>query len=208
MAEQQIPSFEADVLTLKTRQGDPAHPPAPTRDGPGTTALLESPPALAVAGETDMEFYRRKQNRVAIRSSTDDELVAVIEIVSAANKSGRRAVEQFVEKAAALLQSDVHLMLLDVQPRTPRDPDGIHGVLWEYVAGEAYAAPAGKPFTFASYEAGPRIRAYVQHAAVAEPLPEMPLFLKPGGHIPLALESMYQAAYANVPGRWRAVLEE
>jgi hypothetical protein len=35
----------------------------------------------------------------------------------------------------------------------------------------------------------------------------MPLFLEPGGHVLVPLEATYQAAFAAMPRRWRAVLE-
>jgi hypothetical protein len=36
---------------------------------------------------------------------------------------------------------------------------------------------------------------------------EMPLFLKAGGHVPVALESTYQSAWEAVPRRWRSVID-
>ena len=34
-----------------------------------------------------------------------------------------------------------------------------------------------------------------------------PLFLQPGGHVPVALEETYQSAWRAVPRRWRSVIE-
>ncbi len=51
------------------------------------------------------------------------------------------------------------------------------------------------------------VRAFVEPVAVGDVLPEMPLFLKPGGHVPVALESTYQSAWEAVPRRWRSVIE-
>jgi hypothetical protein len=39
------------------------------------------------------------------------------------------------------------------------------------------------------------------------PLPDMPVFLRPGGHVPLPLEATYTSAYDAVPARWRRVIE-
>lgn len=66
-----------------------------------------------------------------------------------------------------------------------------------------------RPLTLAAYEtdAGFAIRAYVQHVAVGEPLPEMPLFLEPNGCVQAPLETTYQTAFAAMPRRWRRVLE-
>jgi hypothetical protein len=66
-----------------------------------------------------------------------DHLVAIVEIVSKGNKSGRKAFDDFVRKAAELMGHQVHLLILDLQPPTSRDPQGIHGAIWDEVAGQA-----------------------------------------------------------------------
>jgi hypothetical protein len=42
-----------------------------------------------LGGETDLEFYRRKQNVVAVRHVGGDRLVAIVEIVSPGPFRGR-----------------------------------------------------------------------------------------------------------------------
>src|SRR5207244_2938567 len=113
----------------------------------------------------------------------------------------------FVEKAADMLDKQVHLLLVDLFPPGRRDPQGIHGAIWEEVAGREYTAPTDKPLTLASYESGPSVRAYVVHAAVGDQLADMPLFLEPGAQVPIPLEATYQTAFAAVPRRWQRVLE-
>jgi hypothetical protein len=61
--------------------------------------------------------------------------------------------------------------------------------------------------TLAAYETGTSVRAYVVHVAVGQALPEMPLFLEPRQAVMVPLEVTYQAAFADVPQRWRRVLE-
>ncbi len=51
------------------------------------------------------------------------------------------------------------------------------------------------------------MRAFVEAVAVGDSLKEMPLFLRPGGHVPVALDSTYQSAWEAVPRRWRSVIE-
>jgi len=80
-----------------------------------------------------------------------------------------------------------------------------HGWI-EALTAEEYEAPPGKPLTLAAYEADEGVRAFVESVAVGDTLPEMPLFLKPGGHVPVALESTYQAAWDAVPRRWQLVI--
>jgi hypothetical protein len=212
LAEQFASKFGPDVLTLQevaTRNGagGPAAHPGSNSGGGGGTALLVSPPRIRFVGETDMEFYRRKQNVVAVRHVSGDRIVAMIEIVSPGNKLGQKAFDKFVEKAAALLGQGIHLLLVDLQPRTKRDPQGIHGAIWEAVTGQEYAAPGDKPFTLATYEADPSLRAFVEHVGVGDVLIDMPLFLEPGGHILVPLEATYQTAWAAVPRRWQRVVE-
>ena len=113
----------------------------------------------------------------------------------------------FVDKAAELLDLQIQLLIVDLHPPGKRDPNGIHGEIWEAIAGEEYAAPADKPFTLASYESQLDVKAYVVHAAVGDLLSGMPLFLEPGKAVEVPLEATYQAAFAEVPHRWKTVLE-
>ncbi len=64
-----------------------------------------------------------------------------------------------------------------------------------------------EPLTLASYNAGPPVKAWVEHLAVGHLWPEMPLFLQAERYVPVPLEATYQAAYEGVPTFWRNVLE-
>jgi hypothetical protein len=168
-------------------------------------ALIE--PQAAGYGP-DHEFHRRKQNVVAVRHVSGDSLVAIIEIVSTGNKAGRKAFDDFVRKAAESLSHQVHLLVVDLQPTTTRDPNGIHGAIWDEVAGDRYVRPGDKPLTVAAYESGAVARAFVEPMAVGDTLVNMPLFLEPGRYVAVPLEETYQTAFAAVPRRWRALLEQ
>jgi hypothetical protein len=174
----------------------------------GGVSVLLSPPKVRVVTETDMEFYRRKQNAVVVRHVSGDRIVAVVEIVSPGNKSSRHAMRSFLEKTTTLLDQGVHLLILDVHSPTPRDPQGIHGVIWEEISGQDYVAPTDKPLTLVGYESGLTVRAFVEPIAVGDALCDMPLFLEPGEYILTPLEATYQSAYAVFPRRWKAVLEK
>ncbi len=209
LAEQRAAGLGREVLTLEAAPGGRGGPPS-RRSEPAPTsgvALLTSPPRAGLTAETDMEFYRRKQNAVVVRHASDDRIVAMVEVVSPGNKSSRRAMRSFVEKAAELVDRGIHLLILDVHPPTPRDPQGLHGAIWEEISGQDYAAPAEKPVTLAAYESAETVRAYVERLAVADALPEMPLFLEPGAYVLVPLERTYQQAFAVFPRRWRVVLE-
>jgi hypothetical protein len=156
---------------------------------------------------TDMEFYRRKQNTVTVRHISGDRVVAVVEVISRSNKDTRHSMRSFVEKAAEFLDRGVHLLVLDLLPPGKHDPKGLHGAIWEDITDQEYLLPADKPMTLAAYESALAVRAYVEQTAVGVELPESPLYLEPGGHVDVPLETTYQAAFAAVPRRWRQVLE-
>ena len=208
LPEQHAAGFGPDVLTLQTESGHDADEAPPPAAPDGGVSLLVSPPKVGLTAETDMEFYRRKQTAVAVRHSSGDRIVAVVEVVSAGNKAGRAALRSFVEKAAQLLDQRVHMLIVDLHPPTPRDPQGIHGVIWEATSGQEYVAPAHKPLTLVAYETGLTLRAYVEPVAVTDVLVDMPLFLEPNGHVEVPLESTYERAFASLPRRWRVVLED
>jgi hypothetical protein len=208
LAEQHAAGFGPDVLTLQGMNGNDETDEEPPDASPaGGAGVKLAAPKLQPTAETDMAFYRRKQKSVVIRHVSGDRIVAMIEVVSPGNKAARNPLRAFVRKTAELLDNDVHLLILDVHPPGRRDPDGIHGEIWQEIAGEEYAAPADKPLTFAAYETGNCVRAYVVHAAVGNALPDMPLFLEPGLAVTVPLEATYNAAFAEVPRRWRRVLE-
>jgi hypothetical protein len=217
LAEQQGAGFEPDILTLKAREApaqDDDEPQSPVAsrsvggdgDEPAGGGVLVAEPPVRITAETDLAFYRRKQNVVAVRHASGDRLVGIVEIVSKCNKSGRKAFDDFVRKAAELLSHQVHLLILDLQPPTARDPQGIHGAIWDEVAGQEYQRPPDKPLTLASYEAGARVRAFIEPVRAGDALIDMPLFLQPGRYVAVPLEETYRLAFESVPRRWRAQL--
>ena len=203
LAEQHAAGFGPDVLTLQgDRNDDPdgSAGPVPVSGGGG---VLLAAPKLQPTAETDMAFYRRKQSSIAVRHVSGDDLVAVVEVVSLGNKASRNPLLASVEKVTNLLDKQIHLLILDVFPPSRRDPQGIHGEIWDEIANQKYVAPADKPLTLVAYESGLSVRAYVVHLAVGDVLTDMPLFLEPQKAVEVPLEATYQAALR----RWRRVLE-
>lgn len=207
LAEQFAAGFGPDVLTLQGFGNGYGNATPPTKPAPGGVGLLIAPTTIALTAETDMAFYRRKQKGIAVRHVSGDRIVAMVEVVSPGNKSSVNALRAFVEKAAELLDRGIHLLVLDLHPRGARDPQGIHGAIWDAITNQAYVAAADKPLTLAAYESGLSTRAYVVPCSVGDALTDMPLFLEPQGAVEVPLETTYQAAFAAVPRRWRNVLE-
>jgi hypothetical protein len=131
----------------------------------------------------------------------------MIEIVSPGNKASRHILRSFVDKAVEVIEAGVHLLVVDLFPPGPRDPQGIHAVLWSEIEGEAFQLPSDKRLTLASYSAGALKRAFIEPVAVGDVLPDMPLFLEPEYYVPVPLAATYQSAWEGVPQFWREQLE-
>ncbi len=130
----------------------------------------------------------------------------MLEIVSPGNKSNQHAFRAFVDKACELLERRIHLLIVDPFPPGPRDPHGVHAAIWEQIQDDSYQPPADQPLTLVAYECDLLTRAYIEPAAVGQPLPPMPLFLEPNGCVMVPLEETYSTAFAVMPQRWRSVL--
>jgi hypothetical protein len=139
-----------------------------------------------------------KANRIAIRHPLGH-VVAIVEIVSPGNKAGRTAFREFVDKAVGFLRQGIHLLVIDLFPPTPRDPQGLHKAIWDEILEEPFELPPDKPLTLAAYSAGPMLTAYLKPVAVGDVLPDMPLFLEPERYVPAPLEATYETTWADCP---------
>jgi hypothetical protein len=206
-AEQIAGRFGPDVLTLQmpdTPINGAAGAPSPSAGG---VAVSTAPPRMRMTAEAEMDDYILKRRTLVIRHTSGDRIVALLEIVSPANKSSWHGLRSFVEKAVEALYRGYHLLVIDLFPPGPRDPNGIHGAIWSEFGDAPFELPVGEPLTLAAYSAGPRKRAYVEPTAVGRPLIDTPLFLEPEIYVDVPLETTYQAAYRGVPRRWQRVLE-
>ena len=176
LCEQDATDVGPDVLTL--RAAEPGG-----NDGGGVIAVAISPPKVQLTASAEVDFYALKQRRLVIRHSSNDRIIALLEILSPANRRGQKPFRNFLDKALAALAHGYHLLLVDLHPPTRRDPDGIHGALWSEISDEPYVSPPDKPLTLASYAAGPAIKAYVNRLGVGDSLPDMPLFLTPDDYV-------------------------
>jgi hypothetical protein len=152
------------------------------------------------------DVYSRLQRSVVIRHTSDDRIVAMIEVLSAGNKSSRHAIRAFLDKAVAALDGGVHLLLIDVHPPGPRDPNGIHAALLKEISTEEYVLSPERPLTAAAYIGGAVVDAFVSHFAVGQEIPQMPVFLTRENYIHVPLEKTYMAAWNDVPLRYQETL--
>ena len=202
LAEQHAGEFGPDVLTLQSL------PPSKTSDASnvtgGTTTLTR--PKTKFFQESDTEFYLRKQNSISIRHVSGDRVVAMVEIVSPGNKNSTHGIQSFVRKAHDLLDHQIHLLIIDPFPVGPRDPQGLHALIFSEYENNPLPLPPELPLSLLAYECGDTIRAYIEPFAVGDKLSNMPIFLFPGMHISIPLEETYMAAWEGVPDRFRDIL--
>jgi hypothetical protein len=205
MAEQVAGPTVPDVLTLQAsglrENGSSGESVA------GATAVATAPPRVRLCEDIEPETYSRRQRSVVVRHVSDDRIIALIEIVSPGNKSSYREFRSFLAKAVDTLQRRHHLLLIDLNSRTVRDPDGIHAAICAEFGGKSGSSEPDKPLTLVAYDAGPPKTSYLEPVAVGDPLIDMPLFLAPGWYVSVPLEETYQGAYRGVPRRFRDLLE-
>jgi len=202
LAEQIASGREPDVLTLKgpTAGGEPEANP------PGTVSLAAAPPKVHFRARAEIDIYASKAKAVVIRHVSGHQVIAVVEIVSPRNKKSRHGIRAFVEKAADLLRSGVHLLIVDLFPPGPRDPQGIQKLIWDEFLDNNFVLPPGKPLSVGAYVGGACQETLIEPVALHAPLPAMPIFLTPDDYVMAPLEATYQSAWEAVPAFWQNVL--
>lgn len=200
LVEQRSGPRESDVLAIEstgeaTRMG-------PDRGG----AVIAEPPVAQIVRRTSKELYSGRANRVVVRHHLG-RIVAVMEIVSPGNKDSRAALRDFVEKTVDFLRAGIHVLIVDLFPPTPRDPFGIHKVIWDEFEEEDFAFPEGKDRLLVSYQTGGQRVAYIEPVAVGDVLPEMPLFLTGDLHVMVPTDSTYQTAWDASPHAMRVAVQ-
>ncbi len=164
-------------------------------DGGVATALWTvAAPSLAV--ETDIPDDDEFEVRV-YDAERDRTLVAVIELVSPANKDRVEKRNRFIGKCAALLRQGVAVSIVDVvttrqfnlyaellaflgqtDPTLTGEPAAIYAASCRWVLGERRG----------------KLETWSHVLAVGRPLPTLPLWLSPVRAVPLDLEQSYEKA--------------
>jgi len=194
MAEQVIGGPAPDVVTLQ--QNDIVF--SAGSGGVATLTEVLPKPKTEFVIPVEVERYAAKANRVVVRHSLG-KVVAVVELVSPGNKDSRHALRSFVEKTVDLLYDNINLLVIDPFPPGPRDPQGIHKAIWDEITDEPFELPADRKLTLAAYQAAPIKTAYVEPFAVANPIPDMPLFLHNDFYINVPLEATYMDTWNVLP---------
>ena len=157
----------------------------------GVAVATYTPPAATVTIPTVFP----EEAAIEVRSTDPAaRLLAVIELVSPANKKSPDARRAFVAKAAAYLQHGIGLVIVD--PVTDRHFNLHDDIARELNGSDRFATAGAPPIYAASYHpvaagAGASIEAWVHALAVGAALPTLPLYLRGHGFISLDLEATY-----------------
>jgi hypothetical protein len=198
LAEQVTGRPIPDVVTLEARS---------LKGTPAGVAVARAPgPSARVIQKFERINYAKRADRVVIRHGRG-RVVAIIEILSPGNKDSRHAIRSFVEKAADILSQGIHLVVVDLFPPTPRDPQGIHKVISDEFADEPFDFLPEKPLTVVSYIGGDLPTAYVESVGVGDRLPAIPLFLTEYDYVPCPLDATYNEAWRVFPSMLKEILE-
>lgn len=198
LAEQVTGRPIPDVVTLETRS---------PKGSAGGLAVAPAPtPSARVIQKFERINYAKRADRVVIRHGRG-RVVAIIEILSPGNKESRHAIRSFVEKAADILSQGINLVVVDLFPPTPRDPQGIHKAISDEFGDEPFDFLPDKPLTVVSYIGGDLPTAYVESVGVGDRLPAIPLFLTEYDYVPCPLDETYEEAWRVYPAMLKEVLE-
>lgn len=207
MAEQVATRMQTDVLTLQ-----PMIWPSPTTETNGSLAVAAAPPKMRFRLQPDPERKPRRptslRRYVAVRHVSGHKVVALIEVVSPANKDRKAHARELAEKIVRSLESGIHVLLLDLLPPGRHDRHGLHGAVWSYFDTVVHEPPAEEKLALASYAwKGTEPVVFLEPLAVGQPLIDMPLFLTSEHYVNVPLEATYLSAYRGMPNFWRKVLE-
>ena len=170
------------------RQADP-EPAAPIHLGPKPRArIVQRAEGFSYALRADTVVIRREQ-----------ETVAVVEVVTPGLKASGYLRRKFLADACYLLDHQIHLLVVDLFPPTPAVPAGLPSLLWDEYTDRPLERFEGEPLAVCAFDAGDPTTAYLEPLAVGRSLPDMPLFVEPGGHVPAALEATYTEAWRVFP---------
>jgi hypothetical protein len=162
----------------------------------GTATAVWAPPQPILEAAIDFTHLDVYEVRVQ-RDDDSPPLVAAIELVSPGNKDRAGHRRAFAVKCANYLQQGVGLVVVDVV--TSRSAD-LHGDLLELLGASPAPNVGAAPNLYAAAyrTTGPaeasRLQSWLESAALAAPLPKMPLWIMEEVCVPVDLEAAYSVA--------------
>lgn len=196
-----LKGMQPDITTFAVDRG----PPAGTSNR--GTATMTPPQTKVYLRAEPNAVYRMRRRTVVIRNSNRHQVVALIEIVSPANKDRVESVQAFIEKVYDAISVGIHVLLIDLFPPSRSNPSGLHPKIWKEIDPLRQEASLDRPLCLASYEALDLPEAFIEPIAVGDVLPEMPLFYDAGLYVQVPLEKTYDQAWRGVPEFWKDVVE-
>lgn len=206
LVEQHAAGLVPDVLAIeRVRKG-------PRKPIQGNVATLAEPRTRLKVDTAD-QLLTRRASRIAIRHRLGD-VVCMIEIVSPGNKSSKFSIRSFISKTLEFLRAGVNVLVIDPFPPTPRDPNGLHQLIWDRLLelSVPFELPQGEPLLMASYKVGDNFAelepvAYLEPFQIGASLPDMPAWLEQDYYVNVPLESAYMTAWENCPSDMRYLVE-
>lgn len=112
----------------------------------GVVVLEDAPPQVAhQVAASEAAHLRAARRTLVIRHASGHRVVALLGIVSPANKDRPRSVADFVDKAVAAVRQGIHVLVVDLFAPGPHDPHGLHSLIWEDYGDKLDAPPCDKP---------------------------------------------------------------
>jgi hypothetical protein len=213
LAEQHMGGNIADILTLRVPQSDNDSSSADSyssdsNGGQSTTAVLARP-KTTVHEIVNADNIAELARTIAIRYVSSHRVVAMIEIISPANKDREDSVAAIVGKTVRALSQGIHVLLVDLLKPGSYDPHGLHQRLRQACSTlESDPEDSSALSILVSYQSFRRhFEAFIEFPKYREAIPAMPVFLSQSNYVNVPLEETYQRAWNGMPAFWRGVVE-
>ncbi|VTU02010.1 Uncharacterized protein OS=Candidatus Entotheonella sp. TSY1 GN=ETSY1_33795 PE=4 SV=1 [Gemmataceae bacterium] len=193
--------LEADIATLERSERGSLFEDVNGHDGGVATATkteVYSPPAAVLSATIEFDDPDLFEVKI-FRGSGGWELVAVVELVSEANKDREEHRQAFAVKCGSYLQKGISVVVVDTVTTYSAN---LHNELCELIgAAEPLRWSPPNGLSVVVYRAnrvanngGTRLNVWPYPLALKSPLPTVPLWLAADLAVPLELELTYEAA--------------
>jgi hypothetical protein len=174
----------------------------------GSDRLDEQGYPREITAEDERQIYVIKKNIIGIHRSSDESLVAKVELVAPGNKSTEAAYRRLLNRVTNEVDRGIHLLLVDVFPPGVADYNGLHNEICAKLGCYSIDLADAKDRVAASLVAGDPPRIFGKPLVVGEELPTMPLFLSPHHSVDVPLEEAYAWSVSRMAKHLRRHLEQ